>query len=104
MVWIAKWVPRLVLVTSRHRAVVFRPKDRVTEHAPGLLVYWPIIHVCQLVSMQLRTMELATQVHGDEAVQIVISYRILEPKVALLSLNDPIATIDDWSAKSLAVV
>jgi regulator of protease activity HflC (stomatin/prohibitin superfamily) len=104
MTWLAKWVPRLVLVTSRHHALVFRPRDVVTEHRPGLLVYWPVIHSLQLVSMQLRTMKLSAQLKRQEVVEVVVSWTITAPKVALLSLNDVGATVENWTAASLESV
>lgn len=104
MTWLAKWVPRLVPITARNRAIVFRPGGAVTEHGAGLLVYWPIIHTLSIVSVQLRTMELAAQVHGQEIVQIIISWRITDPRLALLTLNDVVATMDDWAASALASV
>jgi regulator of protease activity HflC (stomatin/prohibitin superfamily) len=101
MVWLAKWVPRPLLVTSRHRALVFRPGDVVTDHKPGLLIYWPIIHLPQIVSMQLRTMCCSAQLHGQEVVQIVVSWIIVDPRLALLSLNDISATVHDWALAAL---
>lgn len=101
MTWLAKWVPRLVLVTSRHHALVFRPRDVVTEHGPGLLVYWPVIHSLQLVSMQLRTMKLSAQLKRQEVVEVIVSWSIVAPKTALLSLNDVGATVDNWAAAAL---
>jgi len=104
MTWLAKWVPRLVLVTSRHHALVFRPRDVVTEHGPGLLVYWPVIHQLQLVSMQLRTMKLSSQLKRQEVVEVIVSWSIVVPKTALLSLNDIGATVENWAAAALESV
>lgn len=102
MTWLAKWVPRLVLVTSRHRALVFRPRDVVTEHGPGLLIYWPMIHQLQLVSMQLRTMLISAKLLGSEVVGVTMTWRIRFAKEALLSLNDVGAMVTNQLSASLS--
>ena len=43
MLWVARWVPRLVRIRATHVGVLFGRSGRVTELQPGLWWYWPIV-------------------------------------------------------------
>lgn len=102
MLWLARWIPRITLIKATHAGVLFGPNGRVRRIEPGLLVYWPITHALTVVSTRIRTAEIAAQLHGREAVQIVISWRIDNPVAALMTLNDPAANLDDRAQAALA--
>jgi len=95
MTWLARWVPRVTLVRVGHVGVLFGPGDRATSKGAGLVCYWPITHELQAVSTRLRTTELSAQLHGGEAISLVVLFQIGNPLQALLTLNDVFSTIDD---------
>ena len=41
--WFAKWVPKVEIVPTTHKAVKFRRGDEVIPLGPGVHVYWPLI-------------------------------------------------------------
>lgn len=102
MVWLARWVPRVVLIKATHAGVLFGPRGRVSLWAPGLWIYWPIVQELALVSKLARTMEIAAQMHGREAIQLVVTWQIVDPLKALTTLNDVAANIDDRAQAALA--
>lgn len=102
MTWLGRWFPRITLIRATHEGVLFGPGGSVTLRKPGLMVYWPITHELHLVSTRLRTTELAAQLHGREAVQVVVGWRITDPATAMMALNDIAANLDDRIQAALA--
>jgi hypothetical protein len=102
MTWLARWVPRVTLVRAGHVGVLFGPGGRATSKSAGLVCYWPITHELQAVSTRLRTTELSAQLHGGQAISLVVLFQIANPLQALLTLNDVFSTIDDRAQAHLA--
>lgn len=102
MTWLSRWVPRLTLIKATHHGVLFGPGGSVVMKKPGLAIYWPMTHDLQLVSTRSRTMELACMIHGSEAIQVIVGWRIIDVVTALMSMNDPAANMDDRAQSALA--
>lgn len=101
MTWLGRWVPRIVLVRQTHRGVMFGRNGTVWQIEPGLVVYWPITHELQLVEVNMRTMEIAPQLHGAEGIQVVVRYRVTRPLEALIGISDIPAYLDDRTQAAL---
>lgn len=101
MVWLAKWVPRIVLVKAGEVGLLFMRGGRTAVCAPGLHTYWPITSDLQVVSAKRRTIEMSGQVHDREVIALVIVFRVASA-VAILHWNNIPANIDDRSAAHLA--
>lgn len=95
MIWLGKWVPRPVLITAGNRGVWFGRKGDARELPPGLYWYWPIAAEVKIVSVRVRTCEIAAQLNGHEAVSIAIQFVIWNPIAALLTYNDVFSQLDD---------
>jgi regulator of protease activity HflC (stomatin/prohibitin superfamily) len=102
MVWLARWIPRIVLIKATHEGVLFGPNGRVARKRAGLHVYWPISHDLTLVSTRQRTMEVSPQLHGREVVQVVVLWTIKDPVALLLAMNDIGPALDDRTQAALA--
>lgn len=95
MLWLGRWFPRLVLVKKGNVGVWFGPGGRVQELPAGLHWYWPLIADLTVVSTRIRTTEIACQLHGREAISIVVLYEIVQAKTMLLTQNNIFSLIDD---------
>lgn len=95
MLWLGKWVPRLMLIQAGNIGVWFGRNGRVRELAPGLYCYWPITTNVTVVSTRVRTTEIAAQLLGTEAIAVVTAFRVACPKVMMLAFNDVFSQLDD---------
>lgn len=101
MLWLARWIPRIQLIKATHEGVLFGPGGAVSVVKPGLTVYWPLTHELQTVSTRTRSVEIAAQVMGRECLQVVVVWRIADPKTSVLALNNVGATLDDRIQQAL---
>jgi len=101
MVWLGRWVPRLLLVKQGHCGVKFGPGGSVVGLCPGLYVYWPITHEITDVSVRSRTYEIAAQLHGTEAIAVMVSYYVRDAVLALTQLHDIASNLDDRTQAAL---
>lgn len=101
MVWLGRWVPRVLLVKAGEAALWCGPKGRARELLPGLYVYWPITTDVTVLSTKRRTIEMCGQINGREVVALVVTWRITSAR-AILTWNSPAANIDDRSAAAVA--
>jgi len=95
MRWMGRWVPRIVLIRSTHRGVLFGPGDQVRELPPGVHVFWPIWSELEKVAMTRRTSQMCGQLIGQEVVGWIVSWRVLDPVQMLTSVRDINPTLDD---------
>jgi len=93
--WVGRWFPRLVLVRIGYHCVRFGPGGGVRVLTPGLHVYWPIIHEIQSVSMQLRSLEIAGQMHGSECISVVVFYAVRDADKVVRTIQDVTSFLDD---------
>lgn len=103
MTWIGQWFPRVVLVKAGHLAVRFDRGGRSVQLAPGLYVYWPIVADVKIVSTRRRTTEIATMVHGREAISVVVAYSIRDARTMLLYFDDVFSSLDDRTQAHLCL-
>lgn len=94
MVWLGRWVPRILLVRASHEGVRFGMGGAVVRLKPGVHVYWPIVQEVQLVSMALRSIETSGQVIDSKMTSLVILYRISDAVRVTRDLFDARAQID----------
>ena len=81
MEWFGRWFPRLTLIRSTHRGVLFLPGGRVKELCPGLWWYWPITSELQKISMQDRATLTSAQVVGHcRLVAVSVVWRVKDAK------------------------
>lgn len=102
MVWLARWVPRLTLIKAGNSGVMFGLHGSVQDREPGLRFWWPITQDLKIVSTRVRTTEVATQLHGSEAISLVMLFRIRTPKTTLMTLDDVFSVIDDRTQAHLS--
>ena len=62
MVWLGRWVPRLILIQPTHRGVRFGPRGAACEVGPGIVLYWPITHVIVEVPVTTQSIQLCAQI------------------------------------------
>lgn len=104
MVWLARWVPRLAMIKFGYQGVMFGRNGAVSLRNPGLCFYWPITNELTVVSTRVRTSELAAQLHGTEAISVVVLYRIDDPVAMLTHTHDVFSMLDDRTQAHLAEV
>lgn len=102
MTWLAKWVPRLALVKAGNHGVMYGPNGAIVGKAPGMCLYWPITHQLEIVSTRARSAEIAAQLHGSEAISLVVLFIIKDPVSALLNCNDVFSQLDDRTQAHLS--
>lgn len=102
MVWLSRWVPRLTLIKAGNVGVLFGPRGSATTREPGLRFWWPITHDLQLVSTRVRTAEIAAQLHGSEAISLVVMFQFEDARRMLLHLDDVFSVLDDRTQAYLA--
>lgn len=102
MVWLGRWVPRLLLIKRGHCGVKFGPGGSLEQLDAGLHIYWPITHAVTVVSVMPRTMEVCAQTHGAEAIAVAVGYQVQNPTLSLTSVNDLKSNLDDRTQAILA--
>lgn len=102
MVWLARWVPRLTLIKAGNVGVMFDRRGRVDGREPGLSFWWPITQDLKIVSTRVRSTEVAAQLHGAEAISLVMLFRIASPETTLMALDDVFSVIDDRTQAHLS--
>lgn len=102
MLWLGRWVPRLLLIKLGYRGVKFGPGGSIGELDPGLHVYWPITHDVTVVSVMPRTFEICAQTHGHEAIAVAVGYQVTSPALSLTQVNDLRSNLDDRTQAALA--
>lgn len=95
MVWLARWVPRLTMIKRGYLGVMFGRGGAVRPVYPGLCFYWPITNELTVVSTRLRTTEVAAQLHGSEAISLVVRFAINDPVKMLVVTHDVFSMLDD---------
>jgi regulator of protease activity HflC (stomatin/prohibitin superfamily) len=103
MTWLARWVPRLTLIKKGDVGVLYGRAGAVEPRAPGLWVWWPIIHDMKIVSTRDRSFEVASQLHHGECIGLVVRWRVVDAVLMVVSLNDPGAYLDDRIQAGLAM-
>jgi hypothetical protein len=94
MVWLGRWVPRIILIRASHKGVRFGIGGAVVLLEPGVHWYWPIAQEVQLVSVALRTLETSAQVIDGQITSIVVTYRIVDVVKVARDLYDFSTQID----------
>lgn len=92
--WFAAWIPRLVIVDVRYRAVLFRRGKIVRERGPGLVIYWPLVTVLELWPVNLQTLRLESQSLRTidriaVEMRILVVFWVADLKTLLVELHDP---------------
>jgi regulator of protease activity HflC (stomatin/prohibitin superfamily) len=103
MTWLAKWVPRLTLVKKGDVGVLFERAGVVSQKAPGLWVWWPLVTDLRIVSTRERTMELSVQIHHQEAIGLVCRWRVVDAVKATTLIHDVGPYLDDRLQASLGL-
>lgn len=113
MVWLGRWVPRLLLIPPTHHGVRFGPTGRTTRVGPGLILYWPITHEIVQIPITLQSVQLCAQllpcdrIEGEllprvKIVATAIQYRVtdaVQAATVALSLH---ALIDNRASAAIA--
>jgi regulator of protease activity HflC (stomatin/prohibitin superfamily) len=112
MVWLGRWVPRLVLVEPTHAGVLFGPRGGVTPKAPGLTVYWPIAQNLRLVPVTTQSVQTnATVVPGLHVegvvpkvtiVAMAVQYRVEQPVLVATRVLHSHALVDNRTKAAIA--
>ena len=98
MRWIARWVPRIVLIPATHRGVLFGRAGRVLELEPGLCWYWPIVSELHKICTVERTMLNSAQLIGDgRLVAVVVNWRVRHAAQAVTTWRNLESRIDNES-------
>lgn len=104
--WFAKWVPKVEIVPTTHKAVKFRRGDEVIPLGPGVHVYWPLITEFRVYASARQAVDLRPQVltlKDDKTVLLgaLITYEIEDIEKALAHTWDIEESVKD-SALSAA--
>lgn len=109
MVWLASWIPRLVIVLATERGIRYRHGADVSVLEPGLHVYWPIVTRVQVVNVMRQVLNLSMQTltTADERTIIasgVLVYRIVDVEKYLVANHDADAGIDEVTCAAIRQV
>jgi len=86
--WLARWIPRILIVRSTHAGARFRYGSKVSPLQPGLHVYWPLVTEVEVIPTARQTHNLPTQaLLTSDGKKIVVS------GVVVYAINDVVATI-----------
>lgn len=109
MVWLASWVPRLLIVLHTERGIRYRCGSEVSVLEPGVHVYWPIVTRVQVVNVMRQVLNLSMQTltTSDERTIIasgVLVYRIVDVEKYLVANHDADAGIDEVTCAAIRQV
>lgn len=112
MVWLGRWIPRLLLIPATHIGIRFGPSGGARAVGPGLVVYWPISHSVLQIPVTTQSMQLASQmvsstVSGGVVPQVVIcavavQYRVVDAVKAATKALHFHALVDNRTSASIA--
>ena len=83
MLWVAKWIPRLILVRVTHRGILFQRAGKVTNLPPGLWWYWPIVTEYVDISILERSSVTSAQFIDNEVIVVTIIWRVVDAESAV---------------------
>lgn len=112
MVWLGRWIPRLLLIHPTHRGVRFGPTGFAREVGPGLVLYWPISHVIIEVPITTQSVQLCAQLLPAERVAgeflprvticgAAIQFRVVDAVRAATSALNIHAVIDNRASAAI---
>jgi len=116
MIWLGRWVPRLMLIPPTHCGVRFGPRGGACELGAGLKVYWPITHFIIEVPVTTQSVQPCSLVlpgkrvgFADKlAVPVVslcsaaIQFRVVDAVKAATSSLNLHALIDNRASAAIA--
>lgn len=113
MIWLGRWVPRLLLIPPTHCGVRFGPRGGARSVGSGLVAYWPITHAVLLVPITTQSVQPCAQVlpgetsDGHVVPRVVIcstaiQYRVVDAVKAATSALSLHALIDNRSSAAIA--
>lgn len=105
--WVSRWIPRLVIIRTTHRAVKFVRGKKLILVEPGLCVYWPLITDFHELAVARQTLNLPTQrlvtIDGKRIIaSAVVVYNVKDPILAVGKSWDYEETIRDVSMCAVA--
>jgi regulator of protease activity HflC (stomatin/prohibitin superfamily) len=97
--WFAAWIPKLIIVDKRNKAIKFVRGSKAKEVGPGLIFYWPIITICEIYpvvqqALTLKTQTLRTKDKVVLEVECLVTYAIVDLLTLVTEVHDP----DQWIA------
>lgn len=109
MVWLASWVPRLVVVLASEKGIRYRQGKDVFVLEPGPHIYWPILTRVQTVNVMRSVQNLSTQtLTTADGVAVIASgvmvYRVDDVERFLVENHDAEAGIDEVACASIRQV
>lgn len=109
MVWLASWIPRLVIVLASEKGIRYRRGSEVSVLEPGLHVFWPIVTKIQLVNVQRSVQNLSTQtLTTADGLSVIASgvlvYRVDDVERYLVQNHDAEAGIDEVACAAIRQV
>ena len=102
MIWISRWFPRLTLIRTTHRGVLFGRSGRVRELEPGLWCYWPIVSQLIKVDMTERSSLLSAQVIGNRLIAVAVVWRVLAATSIVKKFRDVQSRVENAARISVA--
>jgi regulator of protease activity HflC (stomatin/prohibitin superfamily) len=113
MVWLGRFIPRLLLIPPTHRGVRFGPRGGTREIGPGLIIYWPITHQVLLMPVTTQSIQLSSQllqctgpsdriVPWVTVVAAAIQFRVVKPIEAATRALSLHALVDNRASAALA--
>lgn len=109
MVWLASWIPRLVIVLASEKGIRYRHGSDVSVLDPGLHVYWPIVTRVQIVNVNRQVLNLSMQTLTTADGRTIIAsgvlvYRIVDVERYLVANHDADAGIDEVTCAAIRQV
>jgi regulator of protease activity HflC (stomatin/prohibitin superfamily) len=107
--WLARFVPRLIIVRSTHAGVRFKRGEIIESIAPGLRIYWPLVTEVEIIPVARQTHNLVTQslVTSDNkkiVVSGVVVYKIKDVVATMARNWDVSDTISDITLVAIASI
>lgn len=103
--WCFKIVPRLTIVPCTRRAIIFGPKGIPVEKGPGLVFWWPLIHLFKMVAVTTQSMHIAARcvpakneegiVPKVEIIGLAVQYKVVDALKAATAVLDISRLVDN---------
>jgi len=108
-VWLASWLPRLLVVLSSEKGIRYRHGSEVSVLEPGLHVYWPIVTRVHVVNVMRQVLNLSMQTLTTAEGRTIIAsgvlvYRITDVTKYLVANHDADAGIDEVTCAAIRQV